>query len=123
MKISEEQIIQSNQLIAEFMGFEKVKIGYFGWHDETEWQKQNEKWIDDNGLESVGDFIVSLDDNQWFYWGEVAYHSDWNWLMPVVHKIKFYYPDAEVNITSDINELYKLVVNFIIKHNENRKYS
>lgn len=77
-----------NKLIAEFMGYEKVTVGYFGSEDETEWQCENEEWMDKNELESVGDYGVNIKDNKWFMWDDIKYDSSWDWLMPVLIKIE-----------------------------------
>ena len=50
------------------------------------------------------------------------YHCSWNWLIPVVQKIEQDYegvPQEIINISlySDINEVYKAVVQFIKNQN------
>lgn len=79
-----------NELIAEFMGWQKITVGYFGGDDETDWQrnKQNQKWMKDVELEMVGDYIVNVDEDRWEFWDDVAYNTSWDWLMPVVEAIE-----------------------------------
>ena len=62
--MTQEQIIQSNQLIAEFMGIEfdpEIHL-FYGY----EWDEHN------NGVPEY----------------EVYYHQSWDWLIPVVEKIE-----------------------------------
>tara|TARA_R110002012_G_scaffold244634_1_gene419580 strand:- start:83 stop:382 length:300 start_codon:yes stop_codon:yes gene_type:complete len=57
------------------------------------------------------------------YWGELQYDYSWDWLMPVVQKIE---QDCEgvpqemlnISLYSDINEVYKAVVEFIKNQNK-----
>ena len=86
--MTKKKILLVNRLLAEFMGFEKVEIGYFGTEDETEWQKDKEKWMDKVGLDNVGNFFVSIRQNKWHYCEDVKYHSSWDWIMPVIEKIE-----------------------------------
>jgi hypothetical protein len=114
-------------LIAEFMGFEKVSVGYFGvsqgggvLEPETEWQRTHGDWMDKNDMESVGDYIVDVPNNKWFEWEEVRYNSSWDWLMPVVAKITKTNPmnqawyDVKYPLTEgNIKIVYDRVVSFI----------
>jgi hypothetical protein len=85
IKINTEE---GNKLIAEFMGFEKVTVGYIGCDDETEWQRIHINWMDENELDSVGDYAVNIAANKWFEWEDVKYHSSWDWIMPVLIEIE-----------------------------------
>lgn len=78
---------KTNRLIAEFMGFEYVTVNYWGDSNETDWQKINAEWMDKVGMDSVGDYIVNIAEDKWQEWGDVAYHSSWEDLMPVIVKI------------------------------------
>ncbi len=84
-----KNISKDNLLIAEFLGFEKVRIGYFGMSDQTKWQVKNEQWLERNEIDSVGWYIVNVKKNKFFEWNDVAYHKDWNWLMPAWFKFQF----------------------------------
>ena len=81
-------IEQMKEVIARFMGYEKVTVGYCGGYDETEWQVANKKWIDDVGIKNVDDYIVNVKENIWHNWEAVKYDTSWDWLMPVVEKIE-----------------------------------
>ena len=75
-----------------------------------------------NGLES------------WQYEEELQYHTSWDWLMPVITKLKFINPDwidEEFHIIDDIDnaltccggidEVYRLTVEAIMNYNEYKK--
>jgi hypothetical protein len=79
--MNNEEIIEGNKLIAEFMGGTKTKSpgyldrDYFDFKD-----KPYQKWTNLYG----GSFEETT-----LYWeGDLKYHSDWNWLMPVIEKIE-----------------------------------
>lgn len=80
--------IETNRLIAEFMGFEFVTVNFFGTSDETDWQKINAEWMDKVGMDSVGDYIVNIHLDRFHEWDEVAYHSSWDWLIHVWAKLQ-----------------------------------
>ena len=95
--------MKENKLIAEFMGFQKTTIG---WYD-------NEETMNFNSDSNTFD--------------ELKFHSSWDWLMPVVEKcfdrlmeddnsddLSFCLNDAL--LTTNIDEVYKAVVNFIKNH-------
>jgi hypothetical protein len=83
------ETVEGNKLIAEFMGFELVTIGYFGCPDETEWQVKNALWLEDVGLSDVGEYFVDVPDLKWHSKEELDYSTDWSLLMPVVEKINW----------------------------------
>ena len=79
-KIQEQQIIEGNKLIAEFMGGERHWLNGMKepFTDDTIW-----------GYYDVGVNIIST------YSGrpialvnDLKYHTSWDWLMPVVEKIE-----------------------------------
>lgn len=76
-----------NELIAQFMGYEKVTVDYFGTSFETEWQREHQDWMEAVNLDSIGDYIVKVKDNEWIYWKDVAYHTSWDWIVPVARKL------------------------------------
>lgn len=88
--------MEENKLIAEFMG--------------TEWHKN----ID---LDFFKDVCIISSSNIPY-----KFHSSWDWLMPVVQKIE---QDCEgvpkeminIDLYSDINEVYEAVVQFIKNQN------
>src|SRR5687768_10556975 len=90
---NEPTIAEMNRAICEFMGWEYIRVGYFGSndgdieYDESEWQVINEHWMDKVGMEDVGYYIVNVKENKWHEWSYVKYHSSWDQLMPVVKKI------------------------------------
>lgn len=83
--------MRENKLIAEFMGFQKVKIDYYGSKGETEFQVRHKRWLDKVQLNSVGTYIVHLKNNKWFEWSDVEYHKSFDWLIPVANKILILY--------------------------------
>lgn len=101
---------ESNKLIAEFMGIHEIM------HDEY-----SEYDFADNTLD-----VVHQD--------ELKYHLSWNWLMPVIEKIKIlvmeddsdelYNSEEWDNITHtlvqiEIKSVYQAVVEFIKEYNQN----
>lgn len=91
-QVISEQITEGNELIAKFDGWEIVTVGYYGQHhgeedDETEWQSYHRGWLDKMRIESVGRYIVKVQENDWFEYEDMRYHKSWNLLMPVVEKI------------------------------------
>lgn len=86
--MEKKDIDKNNTIIAGFMGFEKITIGYFGTEDETEWQKENEDWLEHNGLDSVGEYFVNVEEDKWFESKDIKYHTSWDWIMPVLIEIE-----------------------------------
>ena len=87
----QHDIQMGNILIAEFMGLKEHEGSYY------------------LPLYNSGDWVPDV---------ELDYHTSWDWLMPVVQKIE---QDCEgvpqdmlnISLYSDINEVYKAVVEFI----------
>lgn len=129
-----------NELIAEFMGYESIRIGYYGTDDETEWQVKNKDWLDKPEIieqydNSVGDYYVNIDRNLIIPQEEVNYADSWDWLMPVVEKIEssgfnvliednFCRIGQELQVKATtmtkIESVYKAVVEFIKWYNQNK---
>ena len=89
--------MKNNKLIAEFMGFQKTTMG---WYD-------NEEAMNFNSDSNTFD--------------ELKFHSSWDWLMPIVSKIRIV-ADSEDSAWEeiyysfdlcDINITYQAVVEFI----------
>lgn len=88
-----EKVEQQNKLIAEFMGWDVIRVGYYGqaWgeeDDETEWQNENREWLDKMGIESIGRYMVKVKENDWFLFDDAKYHSSWDWLIPAWYKFR-----------------------------------
>lgn len=141
-----KEFSEGNKLIAEFMGFNKVRVGYFGDSSETKWQRDNKKWLEKNEIESVGTYIVNIKKNKCIEWGDVSYHKSFDWLIPVVDKIRDnnclisirfnrqmnttnttiacfedkWKKDLEFNGVG-IESTYKAVIEFIKWYNQNKK--
>ena len=87
--------MKSNKLIAEFMGLQFHKGEYY------------------RPLYNSGDWIPE---------NELEYHESWDWLMPVVHKIKEEDLDFDVlEIGLPIHDVYEAVVEFIKEYNKKPK--
>ena len=101
---------ENNKLIAEFMGLHKevFKSGNLNY------------------------YIRKLNGGSWYEEHELSYDLSWDWLMPVVDKIKIlvmeddsdelYNSEEWDNITNtlvqiEIKSVYKVVVEFIKEHN------
>ena len=106
---------EGNKLIAEFMGYRFYKhlpIKRDGWQ-----------------LESNKDTALYLAHND----SDLKYHSSWDWLMPVIRKIKdtelsvytekgsYLVERIDEGITSvDIDNVFMRVIEFIKWYNENK---
>lgn len=103
-----EQIKEGNRLLAEFMGWKITG---------TQFRNIPDNYKDPND----SDNILSIDDFE--------YHSSWDWLMPVVQKIKA--TDTGLDVyslyvedslrTANIKEVYEAVIDFIKNYNEKIK--
>ncbi len=129
-KMEEQKIIEGNKLIAEFMGAEclspKTKFSYFDFGND---------WSENEGIFQQKIHIRML-----------KYHSSWDWLMPVVEKVRdkncivsiWFNRQLNTNNTTianfedgwkkDINisgvgieSTYKSVIEFIKWHNNQKK--
>lgn len=126
-----------NYTINKFMGCEKVAVAYSGSEEETEWQRNNEDWMDKVGITQVGDYAVNVKDNKWYRWEDVKYHTSWDWLIPVIKKIKGMHLDilkqsyvldymhaaAQMNsglISLDIVKAHAGVYKFLQWYNQNK---
>ena len=89
--------MKDNKLIAEFMGLEC----------------EEERFPKEGNLYWIGDDWV----NTW----NMKYHTSWDWLMPVIDKCYQEHMSkhiAEAVMTCNINEAYKVVVEFIKEYND-----
>ena len=100
--------MNDNKLIAEFMGAVGTPK-----YNPTEWDVYITGCLD----------VDSDDENaQHFYTpDEMKYHTSWDWLMPVIDKCYQEHMSkhiAEAVMTCNINEAYKVVVEFIKEYND-----
>ena len=77
-----------NEVIARFMGYKRVTVGYSGTEEETEWQRNNEQWMDKVGITMVGDYYVDVENDEWMFCDDANYDKSWDALMPVGKKIR-----------------------------------
>lgn len=77
----------ANAVIAKFMGYEYITVGYAGSEEETEWQRNNEEWMNKVGIENVGRYLVNVKEDEWYPFDDINYHIYWDQLMPVIEKI------------------------------------
>ena len=81
--MTQEQIIEGNKLLAEFMGYE---------HNELEDDDVTITYNCYDHLENISGkkpWESTIDDYaSWLRPDEMKFHSDWNWLMSVVDKIE-----------------------------------
>lgn len=87
-----QEITHYSELMARFEGYERVTVNFFGTkrgrYKETQWQLANKEWMDDVGLNDVGEYIVDVKNNRFENWDDVAYHTDYNWLHRVWVKFR-----------------------------------
>lgn len=133
-------VLSNNRLIAEFMGYERVRIGYFDDDDpeegETEWQVKNRAWMDEVEINSVGEYYVNVPAKEWVEEEDLNYHQDWNKLMEVWYKflgLRFaghndQFKHAEIKTTvgyailyGDINLAYQRLVEAINWYNSTKQ--
>ena len=88
---------ENNKLIAEFMGWE---------YDE------NNDWYFTPHRVEVTDGIYDNEVPSDLF----EFHSDWDWLMPVVNRILFIKPDFEY--VANLEVTYPTVVEFIKQYNK-----
>jgi hypothetical protein len=113
--------IESNKLIAEFMGYDLSKV-----LDEMPLNKQGNFCNGNGDLDKDGKPCYAT------YAPSLQYNTSWDWLMPVVDKIeKTAYVNIKgcavdistivsTNAPSKIDAVYKAVVEFIKWHNQNK---
>ena len=89
--MTQEQILEGNKLIAEFMGLSQ------GLPNETRWKKD---WFEKE---------IGIRHSFLFY------HSDWNWLMEVVEKIESFEYSVEIFKSASHNEPNKIFHRCVIE--------
>jgi len=112
----ENEILEGNKLIAEFMGAK-----YYDCYKNS---------IYPNGI-SIWKYDTPPKEDCTILWNtpDMQYHTSWDWLMPVVEKIEklpFIEERAsdghdKISLIYDINNVYPQVVEFIKWYNENTK--
>lgn len=114
----DNETLEGNKLIAEFMGWNKMPETY-----------NNEKGEVVSYGRSQDLYTLSLINYK--NANEFEYHSSWDWLMPVIKKIENINHDSAVileeqvkvlllPIYSEINKVWCAVVEFIKWYNENK---
>jgi hypothetical protein len=109
--MTEQEIIEGNKLIAEFMDYE---------HDDND--EDSVTYCCDHlvNISEVAHWESSIDDwTSWLRADEMKFHSSWDWLMPVFKKIwesidQFQYDDEPyLYITEEIFHPDYLLSDFI----------
>lgn len=119
--IEEKEILEGNRLIAEFMGGKYDKDTNFPIHP-------NDIWLPTHGIVNYTTINIG-------YGKILLYHSSWDWLIPVIKKIREII-NVELNVDSfeeirerkltlnpydyNIEQVYKAVVEFIKWYNQNK---
>lgn len=135
------------QKFMEFLGYELVEVDYFGWEDETQWQKENDAWMDKMGINSVGHYFVIVEADKWEkvgYFDPLKSKKANSWIMEAIEKMNllnfpvYIFPDAimikennTISSSSIVNVKYKraemlsgihkAVMQFIALYNEKQK--
>ena len=92
--------IEGNKLIAEFMG---GKVEQFVWRK----------------YEPMGvSFAEQVHGLQAHLLHDLEYHTSWDWLMPVVEKIEKIDEFPFADLSTDINSVWKAVIEFIQHYNQ-----
>ncbi len=86
--MNEQEILEGNKLIAEFMGMRLEIYNYYGIM-EYEW-------------------LPSQKNSNWCFQDPPPFNSNWNWLMPVIKRIKDIQGD---NI--EIQKRYSILMDFM----------
>jgi len=111
-KEKDKLVIQNNILIAEFMGGEpanKVKDNPIAYTFPVSFGHQ-ETWDEGGFVGSGASSCWNIEDLQ--------YHSDWNWLMPVVAKAQEL-SGIGISMSWHIEKQYEIVLSYI-KHYNNK---
>ena len=111
--MKEQEILDGNKLIAEFMGLIKVdcygndKCFYYYFQTSDNFRLTKEIIEAEN---------FNILDYAWSIYN-LSYHSSWDWLMPVIKKIdsecRAYESIKKLSITSDISKVYEEVITYI----------
>ena len=121
--MSEQEIIEGNRLIAEWLGYEIDPL--------AEEDEPIRYYVDDH-IECVADGIdywetFEEDWTSWLYPEQMKFHSSWDWLMPVIDKIEAEYYNSHMSewvydkclgvdfciLRYSLQEAYKQVIEFI----------
>jgi len=116
-----ENLIENNKLIAYFMvNPDSVLFTSPSYANGKHWISQKFQSIEDP------------DGNDLLTGGQMKFHTDWNWLIPVVEKIysiDIYYShyisenasmfyDGKIQLTTNIKEVYEQCIDFIKWYNK-----
>lgn len=98
----------ANAIIAMFMDFDIVYVGYADSEEESLWQRNHEEWMNKVGLTQVGRYIVNVETNIWHHWYDMKYHSSWDWLRPVWDKFRDLKFTEETSMKLHLNYVARL---------------
>lgn len=96
-----------------FIGYSFVKVGYYGSEDETEFQTTEQEWMNNVGIDSVGEYFILKESDEFYHmynsnWSTlIDFENNWNWLMKVAVKAGL------KQISTDIKEAYNQCRNVV----------
>ncbi len=108
--IIQDEVIEGNKLIAEFMLVKIPDRHYLEMNPQLQYYGDS---IDEYG--TVNNLVSER---------QLAYHSSWDWLMPVIEKIDSIYFNHYVvtlPIKTDIKTVYEAVISFIKWYNTQKQ--
>lgn len=112
----EQEIIEGNKLIAEFMEYKHSDILYDEENEEYFFDTDHLVCVEDIEVweSSVDDWTSTLSPEQ------MLFHSSWDWLMPCIGKISNVCEEPEeldglkyALLTNNIEEAWEFVVNYL----------
>ena len=103
--------IELDTLVAtKVMGWESIAIGYFNSDEETSRQNELEDWINNVGIDSIGDYYIFVPDSFWVEKDDWSPSTDILAAWQVVEKMRDIGEGCQVNILTGIFKKYRVTV-------------